>query len=235
MTVALGCGIQGMLSEPPGSVSLVLSDLPSGETRRKFDNAPDLGRFWDAVAHVSAPGAMSVVMASSIRFAAKLISSNEKSFRYDFVWSKSVATGFLNAKHMPLRSHEFVLVFGAPGGTYFPQMLEGSTPIHAATRRNGHGDNYGQQGKQCSSRAGATDRFPRSVLSFASVGTTARERVHSHQKPIPLLEWLVRTFSEEGGVVCDPFAGSGSTLLAADKAGRRFVGWDADPEYGGQS
>lgn len=234
MTVSLGCGIQGMLAEPAGSVSLVLCDLPSGATRRRFDNVPDLGRFWDAVAHVSAPGAISVVMASSIRFAAKLIASNDESFRYDLVWSKSVGTGFLNAKRMPLRAHEFVLVFGDPGGTYSPQMLEGGTPIHAATRRHGHGDNYGPQSKETSSRAGATDRFPRSVLSFASVGTTAKERTHSQQKPVPLLEWLVRTYSKDGDIVCDPFAGSGSALLAAEKAGRRFIGWDADPEYGRQ-
>lgn len=221
----LGDGITGMLALNPGSVSLVLSDLPSGETRAEFDVQPDLEQLWRAVWHCLKPSGVAVMMASSLRFAADLRASAEPCFRHDLVWHKSVATGFLNAKRAPLRAHEFVLVFARQRHTYNVHMRGGATPIHACRRLN-HSENYGAHVEVTSSRAGATDRYPTSVLDFASVGTSSKERVHPQQKPVALLRWLIETYSNPGDLVVDPYAGSGSTGVASQQCGRLFLGWE---------
>ena len=232
-SVQLGDGIAGLRALELGSVGLVLSDLPSGATRHEFDTRPRLPAMWEAIWHALAADGAAVLMASSFDFAAALVASEPKAFRYDLVWHKSLATGFLSAKKRPLRAHEFVMVFSRVSSRYEPQMLGGATPIHAARQRS-HGPNYGRMTASTESRAGATDRFPTSVLSFSSVGTSSKERRHPQQKPTDLLAWLLRTYSAPGALVADPFAGSGSTAVACGNEGRRFVGWDVNSKYGRQ-
>ena len=227
--IALSDGISGLLALEAGSAALVLSDLPSGATRATFDNPPDLSRLWPAVWQALRPDGVAVLMASSFRFAADLLDSQGDCFRCDLVWSKSLATGHLNASRAPLRAHEFILVFSRQVGTFNPQRLQGASPIHAA-RRAHNGENYGMSSRT-SSRAGATDRYPTSVLEFASVGTSSKERVHPQQKPVPLLRWLIRTYSNAEDLVVDPYAGSGSTGVAALAERRRFVGFDTCPRF----
>lgn len=216
-----------------GSAALILCDLPSGETRATFDKPVCMGDFWRAARHALRDDGVAVLMASSFRFAASLVKSQPALFRYDLVWSKSLATGHLNASSRPLRAHEFILVFSRKRSTYNPQMLQGASPIHAA-RRRAHGENYNPMTRATDSRAGATDRFPTSVLEFASVGTSSKARVHPQQKPVPLLEWLIRTYTREGDLVVDPCAGSGSAGTAAAATNRRFVGWDTCERFAGQ-
>lgn len=236
MNVELGGGIEGLWSLDSGSVDLLLSDLPSGETQAKFDKRADPAWLWPAVVHALRPYGSVVFMASSLRYASDLIDrrpGGAPNYLYDLVWHKSIATGFLNVKRRPLRAHEFVLVFGSPQSVYNIEMQEGASPIHAA-RRQGHGEtNYGKSTGKTNARAGATSRYPTSVLEFGCVGTSSKERVHPQQKPVPLLRWLIRTYSRPGDLVVDPFAGSGSTGVAAEAEGRRFRGWDSDPRFGG--
>lgn len=220
----LSDGVVGLHTLDPGSASLVLSDLPSGATRAAFDTPPNLPDMWEAIWHVLRPDGVALLMASSFRFAASLLDSQKQHFRCDLVWSKSLATGHLNASRTPLRAHEFILVFSRKLGTFNPQMLHGASPIHAA-RRAHNGENYGKS-RNTSSRAGATDRFPTSVLEFASVGTSSKSRTHPQQKPEPLLRWLVRSYSNPDDLVVDPYAGSGSTGIAAVTESRRFQGFD---------
>lgn len=217
---------------PQGSADLVLSDLPSGATQAEFDVPPDLQKLWPAVWHCLNPAGAVVFMASSLRFAASLLASQERFFRYDLVWSKSLATGHLNAKRAPLRSHEYILVFSQIPGFYEPQMSTGASPIHAARRMGGQGENYGNAKPGTCSRAGATDRYPVSVLEFASVGTSSKERIHPQQKPLPLLQWLIRSYTTPGAMVVDPYAGSGSTGRAALADGRACRMWDSSPRFG---
>jgi len=228
-SVELGCGNAGMLSLPEGSAGLILSDLPSGETQADFDKQVDLFDFWRAAWACLRPRGAAVLFASSLKFAATLRSSSD-AFRYDMVWAKTLATGHLNASHRPLRAHEFILVFFRTRGVYNPQMSAGHGPIHRA-RRVSHGENYGKFTRATDSRAGATDRFPTSVLNFASVGTSSKSRKHPQQKPVPLLRWLIRTFSAPGDLVVDPFAGSGSCGDAAAAEGRDWRGWDSSPRF----
>jgi DNA modification methylase len=222
-------GVVGLRSLAAGSVALVLSDLPSGATQAEFDTPPDLPNLWPAIWRALRPDGVALLMASSFRFAADLLSSQKQHFRYDLVWSKSLATGHLNASRCPLRAHEFVLVFSRKPSTFNPQMLQGASPIHAA-RRAHNGENYGKS-RNTRSRAGATDRFPTSVLEFASVGTSSKERVHPQQKPVPFLQWLTRSYSNPGDLVVDPYAGSGSAGIASIAEGRRFRGFDLCPRF----
>src|ERR1700677_100368 len=259
MTVKLGCGLTGLRDLSPWSVGLVLTDLPSGETRAPFDvklRDPGYNIFWARAWRSLKPKGNVVLIASSLTFAAELIASQREQYRYDLIWSKSIKTGFLNSKHRPLRSHEFVLVFSRERATYNVQMLGGQIPvsgngdkgskgsenygsgkfkpIHFSSGRGSSSENYdpsgtGSRGK---SRAGATDRFPSSVLHFNSLGVRHKDRRHPQQKPVELLRYLVRTYSNVGDLVVDPFAGSGSTGVAAEAEGRRFTGWDSDPRFG---
>jgi hypothetical protein len=238
--IELGDGLDGLRSLPLGSVALVLSDLPSGETRARFDRPPPLPEFWESVWGALRPDGVAVLMASRLQFAASLIASEPSAFRYDLIWHKSIAVGFLNARHRPLKAHEFLLVFSRSGGTYNPQMSTGHPPISTNGGRGALGsENYGTgqavdaEGRPRGiARAGATDRFPRSVLTFGSIGIRDKRRRHPQQKPSELLRWCVRTYSNPGDLVVDPYAGSGSTGEACEVEGRLFRGWDSDPRFG---
>lgn len=231
MTVLFGDGIEGLKSLDPGSVGLILSDLPSGETRAAFDRKADLKALWPAVWRALRSDGLCLLMASSLSFAAEVRASQLDAYRYERIWLKTIATGHLNAKHRPLRIHEYVLIFWRVEGVYTPQMTMGHKPIHAC-HRTSHSENYGAFSRATDSRAGATDRFPTSVLEFASVGTTSAERIHPQQKPVDLLTNLILTYSRPGDLVADPYAGSGSTGEAANRCGRRSVLWDSCQRFG---
>lgn len=226
----LGDGVAGLRGLQAGSVGLVLTDPPSGETQAEFDVKVDLSALWEAAAGALRPDGAAVVFASSLAFAAEVRASCARQFRYDLIWEKTLATGHLNARRQPLRAHEFILVFCRQSVRYVPQMSGGHGPIHRA-HRTSHGENYGAFTRATDSRAGATDRYPRSVLRFAGVGTSSKQRRHPQQKPVPLLRWLIRTYSKPSDVVVDPFAGSGSTLEAAAAEGRQGIGWDTSPRF----
>lgn len=228
-------GLDGLLSLPKGSVDLILSDLPSGETQAEFDRKPNLRMLWHAAWHALKPTGIACFMASSFEFAGEL-SRSTPFYRYDQIWRKTTAGGFLNAHSQPLRNHEFVLTFFRERGTYVPQMREGFDPI--SSYENTHlSENYNGTGKRIAerepsrSRAGATDRFPVTVLEYASVPTRAQDRIHPQQKPHALLTHLIQTYSVEGECVVDPYAGSGSTLRAALTANRRAMGFDSSPRF----
>lgn len=228
--VTLGDGIEGLLTLPKGSAGLVLSDLPSGETQAPFDKRPNLRMLWHAAWQALRPDGVVVFMAHSLLFASDLMRSTPY-YRYEYIWKKNQATGFLNAKTRPLRNHEYALVFFKEEGPYTPQMRQGHPPISKYTQRS-MSENYGKKETESHSRAGATDRFPLSVLEFDCLYQRDPERVHPQQKPTELLEFLIRTHSDEQALVVDPYAGSGSTGRAAVAAGRGFMGWDSDPRFG---
>jgi len=238
--VDLGDGLAGLRSLDRGSVGLVLSDLPSGETLAAFDRPPSFPEFWSAAWHALRDDGVAVLMASRIQFAAAAIASQPAAFRHDLIWHKSIAVGFLNVRHRPLKAHEFILVFSRKHGIYNPQMTTGHRPISTNGGRGALGsENYGTgqavdaEGRPRGvARAGATDRFPRSVLTYGSIGIRDKRRRHPQQKPVDLLRWCVRSYSNPGDLVVDPYAGSGATGEAAVAEGRSFRGWDTDPRFG---
>lgn len=222
-------GEAGLRAVEAGSVRLVLADLPYGATVNEWDRKLDAAAFFGHLDRICAPEAV-VVMFSQGRFTAELMTGPwAKHFRYTLVWSKNKPRGFLNAKKQPLRYHEDILVFSRRQGTYNPQMVETGKRIPAYKRQR-TGTSYGDTKDPFHQRAGKTDRYPSSILTFPVINAEEKP-IHPTQKPLPLVEYLIRTYSNEGDLVLDPCAGSGTTAVACMTTSRRFVGFERDGGY----
>lgn len=204
------------------SVDLVLADLPYGTTRCAWDSQIPLEPLWREYRRVCR-GA--VLLFAQTPFDKVLGASNLRDLRYEWIWEKTNATGHLNAKKMPMKAHENVLVFYRRQPTYNPQITTGHIRKTAAKWGDGS-PVYGRQvldGKVYDS----TERYPRSVQVFAS--DKQRSKLHPTQKPLALCEYLIRTYSNPGDTVLDNCMGSGTTGLACMNEGRSFIGIESDP------
>ena len=204
---------------PDNSVDMVLCDLPYGTTQNKWDSVIPLDELWKLYERVVKPNG-AIVLTSHGIFTAKLILSAEKLFKYKYVWEKSKATNFLNAKKQPLRKHEDVCVFYNKQPTYHPQMTEG-TPYDKGTRKNQLTGSYGDFDPVHVQSDGS--RYPNDIVYFKTAESEG-EVVHPTQKPVELGRYFIRTFSNPGDVVLDNTSGSGSFLVAALLEGRNFIG-----------
>lgn len=204
-----------------GSVDMVLADPPYGTTRNAWDCEIDLQRLWPELWRVTKPSA-AVVLCAAPPFDKKLATSALSTYRYDWVWEKGNATGHLNARRQPLRAHEYLLVFYREPPIYNPQKTTGHRPVNSFYTRHS-GANYGAA-DAATSGGGATDRFPRSVLRFSS--DKQRDHRHPTQKPLDLMRYMVRTYSNPGDTVLDFCAGSGTVGRACEMEGRQFIGID---------
>jgi DNA modification methylase len=208
------------------SVDMVLCDLPYGITRNAWDRVIDIPAMWTQLRRITKPDCAVVFMAAQA-LAADLICSNRKEFRYDLVWQK-LPTGFLNASRQPLRAHETILVFYQKPPVFCPQKTFGHPPMHAKKNRTDTGKNYGATGPHSS--GGSTERFPTSVLKITPVNNNYG-KLHPTQKPVELMEWLIRSYTRPGATVLDFAMGSGTTGVAAVQLGRDFIGIELNPEY----
>ena len=199
------------------SVDMVLCDLPYGTTQNKWDTPIPLAPLWEQYRRVC-KGA--IVLTASQPFTSAVVASNYQAFRYAWVWEKGSATGHLNAHRMPMKLHEDILVFG--GTIYNPQDL---MPYNKITRRGNSGTNFGDAGKE---NLQASTNFPRSILRFPREG----KPVHPTQKPVALMEYLIRTYTDADMTVLDNCMGSGSTGVACMNSGRNFIGIELDEEHG---
>jgi site-specific DNA-methyltransferase (adenine-specific) len=215
-----------MKSIPDGSVDLVLCDLLYGTTNCKWDTPLPLESLWEQYLRVAKENA-AIVLHAQTPFDKVLGSSNLPLLRYEWVWEKTTATGHLNAKKIPMKAHENILVFYRKLPTYNPQKLTGQTPVNTYTKRNGDGEIYGKT--SIISGGGSTERYPRSVLKFQSDKQT--ESLHPTQKPVALLEYLIRTYTNEGDTVLDNCMGSGTTGIACVNTNRNFIGIEKDDKY----
>lgn len=214
----------GMSRIETGTVDLVLCDLPYGTTKCPWDQVIPFGPLWEQYRRVLKPRGALVLFAAQ-PFATDLINSARKLFRYDLVWEKGTAVGHANANRMPMRSHELVLVFYQRLPKYHPQGL---VPLEKPVVRRASGKKAGSvYGGMRNASVQRFTHYPRSVLHFAHRG----KRLHPTQKPVELLEYLVRTYTDPGDLVLDNCMGSGSTAVAAMRAGRRFVGFETDRKY----
>jgi len=206
-------------------VDAVISDPPYGSTDCDWDVKIPLDSFWTMVEERVKPSA-SYVLFGCGKFSANLINSMYRWYRYDLIWVKSKKCGFLNANLQPMRNHESIHVFIRPGffrkAIYNPQKTPGGKA--GIKRRNHKSSVYRDTGEYTHVSDGT--RHPSSVLYFKS-----ESGQHPTQKPVDLMEWLVRTYSHEGNIVLDPFAGSGSTGIACVNTDRAFVGIEQDPDF----
>lgn len=218
------CCLGAMKNIESGSIDMVLADPPYGITQCKWDSVIDLPAMWLELERVCKPNA-AIVMTAAQPFTAQLVCSNMGMFKYEIIWEKGNATGFLNAKKQPLRAHESVLVFYRQQPTYNPQMTSG----HARKTSKRKTVNYEGYGKALAlTEYDSTDRYPRSVQFFSS--DKQRGSYHATQKPVALMEWLIRSFSNPGDVVLDFCMGSGTTGVGCIGTGRNFIGIEKDSE-----
>jgi DNA modification methylase len=212
------------------SVDLILCDLPYGTTNCKWDTIIDLNKLWVEYKRVIKPNG-TILLFAQTPFDKVLGSSNLGMLRYEWIWEKTQATGHLNAKKMPMKSHENILVFYNKKPTYNPQKTTGHKPINSYTKyvkTQNNTEIYGKVKKEISG-GGETDRYPRSVLKFPSDKQTSC--LHSTQKPLALCEYFIKTYTNEGDLVLDNTAGSGTTGLAAKNLNRNYILIEKDETY----
>jgi len=229
------CGdcLEVMQEIPDGSVDMILCDLPYGVTaRNEWDRPLDLNSLWRSYKRIIKKNG-AIILTSQFPYTAELFYSNPKWFRYDLVWDKKLVTGFLNAKKMPMRRHEQILVFYEHLPTYNPQMMSGS-PQHSKGKnwKSTHKSSlcYGEyDALEVDYRAGNTEKFPTSILSFPK--THPSKTKHKTQKSERLFEYLIHTYSNPGEIILDNCVGSGTTAVAALNSGRNFIGIELLEEY----
>ena len=204
-------------------VDMILTDPPYGTTRNKWDSVIPLDEMWNRLDKLVKPNGALVLFAQT-PFDKVLGASNLKMLRYEWIWNKKLGTGHLNAKKMPMKQHENILVFYKKLPTYNPQMREGQ-PYHKTPSTTS--SNYGKQIAMGGTSDG--ERYPISILEFSNANRN--NRLHSTQKPVDLLEYLIKTYTNEGDLVLDFTMGSGSTGVAALKTNRKFIGIELDEKY----
>lgn len=212
-------------SVPDCSIDLVCSDLPYGTTQCSWDSVIDLPSLWAELLRVTKENA-AIVLTAAQPFTSQLVMSKPDLFRYDWVWEKGNATGFFNAKKMPLRAHESVLVFYRKLPTYNPQITSGHVR-KSAKKKVVNSEVYGKALKN--NDYDSTDRYPRSVQFFKS--DKQKANYHPTQKPVDLMRYLIRTYSSAGETVLDCTMGSGTTGVAALAEGRSFIGIELSEIY----
>ena len=210
--------LERMKEIPDGSVDMVLADVPYGSTACAWDSIIPLEPMWEQLKRIIKPNG-AIVMTASQPFTTTLIASNMKMFKYCWVWKKSKPTGHLNAKKQPLRTYEDVVVFYDNQCIYNPQGVKPTDKVVSRTNRG----NYGECSK--TTRQTVTN-YPRNIVEFPSV-----DGVHQTQKPVALMEYLIKTYTNEGETVLDFTIGSGSTGVAAQNLGRKFIGIEMDDHY----
>jgi len=216
--------LQLMKDIPDQSIDMVLCDLPYETTNCRWDIGIDLNALWRQYKRVCS-GA--VVLFAQTPFDKALGCSNIKSLRYEWIWEKTNPTGHLNAKKMPMKAHENILVFYDGQPTYNPIKTSGHVRKSATRKSVDNCPIYGKQ--KFHEPYDSTDRYPRSVLIFPS--DKQKQNLHPTQKPLALCEYLVKTYTDEGDTVLDNCMGSGTTCLAAANTGRKYIGIEKDEQY----
>jgi site-specific DNA-methyltransferase (adenine-specific) len=212
------------------SIDLFILDLPYANkkfgncTACDWDTPIDLERMWIEIKRIMKPNTI-IVFLCNTKFGYALINSNPKWFKYDLVWEKTKLVGFLLANKQPLRKHENIYIFKKEQGTYNPQKTIGK-PYKGFESQNGKkiGEIYGGKSLHNENKG---DRHPTSILKFNSVG---KGTIHPTQKPVELIEWLIKSYSNEGDLVMDFTMGSGTTGVACINTNRNFIGIERDTE-----
>jgi DNA modification methylase len=219
-----------MWSIPNASVDMILCDLPYGTTKCKWDSVINLQELWKHYERIIKDNGV-IVLTAQTPFDKVLGASNLSLLKYEWIWEKTQATGHLNAKKMPMKAHENILVFYKNLPIYNPQKTFGHKPINSYTKyieTQNNTELYGKMKKEIKG-GGDTDRYPRSVLLFPS--DKQKNYLHSTQKPLALMEYLIKTYTNEGDLVLDNCAGSGTTGLAAKNLNRNFIMIEKEIEF----
>lgn len=233
ITLLQGDCLDLMKGIPDKSVDMILCDPPYGTTNNKWDVVIQMDKMWENYRRVLKENGCVALFCDGM-FMAKLMLSNERWWRYNLIWEKVIKTGFLNANRMPLRSTEEIAVFYEKQPTYNPQKVKG-VPSHSKGRAVGSRSsehinrNYGEFLVVDNSKLHGDNKFPGSIISISKPHPSVS--VHPTQKPVELLEWLIKTYTNDGETVLDNCMGSGSTGVACVNTGRKFIGMELCSDY----
>ena len=217
------------------SIDCIICDLPYGVTsKNKWDTIIPYEPLWKEYKRIIKDNGP-IILFGQDKFTAKTMLSNEKMHRYNLIWNKVLTSGFLNAGRMPLREHEDIMIFYKKLPTYNPQFTEGK-PLHGMGEKfkkvknnNNNYNDFNSCNNPSANREGDTKKYPKSILTFPRPASS--KMLHPTEKPVELLEYLIKTYSNENDVILDNCMGSGSTGVAALNANRRFIGIELDEKY----
>tara|TARA_R110000803_G_scaffold128454_1_gene195948 strand:- start:40 stop:771 length:732 start_codon:yes stop_codon:yes gene_type:complete len=224
--------IEQMRLIPSGSVDAIITDPPYGTTACKWDSVIPFEPMWEQLNRIIKPNG-AIVLFGSQPFTSALVMSNPKMFKYDWIWDKKRCTGFLNAKKQPLRNNETISVFYKKQPTYNPQPYKKNTIGNMGKSKEHQTDNYGkyhQVDNDNSNKFG----YPRTLLTqIPVINNLSKDKsgLHPTQKPILLMEYLIKTYTNENETVLDFTMGSGSTGVACKNTNRNFIGIEMDDKY----
>ena len=210
--------LERMKEIPSGSINMILTDPPYGTTDCKWDSVIPLDQMWGQLKRIIKPKGV-IVMTASQPFSSVLINSNIKNFKYCWIWNKKTAANIGLVKYQPLKIHEDVVVFN---GVYNPQMIKGKKRMKGGKAAVGESVKGGLKPKYYESDM----YYPKSILDFKN-----ERGHHPTQKPVALMEYLIKTYTNETEIVLDFTMGSGTTGVAAKNINRKFIGIELDPTY----
>lgn len=222
ITLEQGCCLELLEGLESKSIDLICADMPYGTTKCKWDSIIDLDLLWPKLKRVIKDDG-AIVLFAQTPFDKVLGASNLSMLRYEWIWEKPAATGFFNAKKMPLKAHENILVFYKSLPTYNPQKTTGHIKKESS-RISVNSECYGKAFLK--TNYSSTERYPRSVLKFSS--DKQKINIHPTQKPLKLLEYIIKTYSNEGDKVHDFCMGGGTAGVAAKNLNRDFIGFEKD-------
>jgi site-specific DNA-methyltransferase (adenine-specific) len=216
--------IEIMKTIPNESIDAIITDPPYGTTACKWDSVIDFNLMWEQLHRITKPNG-AIVLFGSEPFSSALRMSNINNYKYDWVWDKKQKVGMLNCKRMPLRKHENILVFNAKN-VYYPIMEKGRFR-NKKIQRNKDFETYGQLKNPIDNFN--DDYYPSSILEFSNANQKGKQ--HPTQKPVALMEYLIKTYTNENETVLDFTMGSGSTGVACKNTNRKFIGIEQDEKY----
>jgi len=229
MELYKGDCLEVMKSIPSGSVDAIITDPPYGTTACKWDSVIDFELMWEQLNRIIKPNG-AIVLFGSEPFSSALRMSNIKNYKYDWIWEKDKASNILNSNRQVLKIHEIISVFYKKQCIYNPQKIKLDKP-YKHKNRSVKSDNFGSNGKDYDENGYTyyTHSFPKSIQRFSK--DNGGKGVHPTQKPILLMEYLIKTYTNENEVVLDFTMGSGSTGVAAKNLNRNFIGIEQDEKY----
>lgn len=223
--------LEGMKRIDDNTVDLILTDLPYGVTQNPKDKPIPMEELWQQYKRIIKENGVICLFAQG-KFYIDLVNSNREMFRYDLIWDKVLTSGFLNANRQPLRRHEQIAIFYKKSPTYNPQFSIGK-PLHGKGKnyinKNAENNNYGKFKSIEDVRKGSTKKYPTSILQFSKSHPTIA--THPTEKPIQLLEYLIKTYSSENDLVLDSCIGTGNVIIACQNTRRNYIGFEIDKEY----
>lgn len=217
--------VMDKLIEEGVKVDAIITDPPYGTTACKWDSVIPFDKMWERLNKIVKDNG-AIVLFGSQPFTSNLVSSNIKSFKYEWVWDKNNASNYPLAKKQPLKIHENIVVFSNSSHKYFPQGL---IPYNKIKKRGSTAKHFGDNGSLKTSNFQEFTNYPKSILYFTK--TKSDKGMHPTQKPVDLLEYLIKTYTNEGETVLDFTMGSGSTGVAALNTNRNFIGIELDKDY----